>query len=55
MFSNVKISKLMLLETILIRSIFPVITFIIVPPKPKLPRDFSNIMLVTALARKKIN
>ena len=45
----------MFLETILIPSIFPIITFIVVPPKPKLPSGFSNILLATAPARKKIN
>ena len=48
-------SKQMFLKTILIPSIFPIITVIVVPPKPKLPSGFSNILLATALARRKIN
>ena len=45
----------MFLETILILSIFPIITHIVVPPKSKLHGCFSNILFAAALARKKIN
>ena len=45
----------MFLKTILIPSICPVITSIVVPPETKLPSGFSNILFARALARKKIN
>ena len=45
----------MLLKTTLIPSIFPIITFIVIPPKPKLPSGFSNTLFATGLSRKKIN
>ena len=45
----------MFLKTILIPSIFAIITFIVVLPKPRLPSGFSNILCATVLTRKKIN
>ena len=48
-------SKYMFRKTILIPSVFPAITSVVVAPKPKLPSGFSNILFATALARKKIN
>ena len=48
-------SKYMFRKTILIPSVFPAITSVVVASKPKLPSGFSNILFATALARKKIN
>ena len=40
---------------VLVHTIFPIITFIVILPKPKLSSGFSNILFATALAHKKIN
>ena len=45
----------MFLKTILTPSIFAIITFIVVLPKPELPSGFSNILCATVVTRKKIN
>ena len=55
MFPIMKMPKAIFLKTIIISSIFPIITFALILPRPKLYSGFSNLMLAKALTRQKIN